>query len=106
MDTMKLIALALFEECGIEAERLTPEVHLLSDLGIDSLDLLNASFRIEKDCGVKLPFRDWLALEYGDTAPDRSPFLIREICDFLEAGRSAAGRGPESEAFDTKPAQA
>jgi acyl carrier protein len=88
VDTLDLIQKALFEECAVPAESLRPDTHLLKDLGIDSLDLLNASFRIEKDCGVKLPFRAWLELEYGDTPAEPSPFLVAEICRWLEEKRS------------------
>ncbi|WP_238651985.1 acyl carrier protein [Paenibacillus piscarius] len=41
---------ALFAEyLGIEASRLTPEVNLLLELGIDSLSLVNAMIRLERE---------------------------------------------------------
>ena len=85
MDVLAVMRTALFEECGAEPDSVQPHVHLLDDLGIDSLDLLNASFRIETDCGVALPFREWLTLEYGDVAVSPSPFLVGEICRYVEA---------------------
>jgi acyl carrier protein len=92
MDALEILRTALAEECGTDPALIHPQVHLLNDLEIDSLDLLNASFRIEKDCGVKLPFRDWLAAEYGDRPAAVSPFLVGEICGYLERspGSSAA----------------
>ncbi|MFN7265813.1 MAG: phosphopantetheine-binding protein [Phenylobacterium sp.] len=89
---LEVLRRALHEECHINPEDVTPQGHILNDLGIDSLDLLNAAFRLEKDTGVKVPFRDWLALEYGDQAPERSPFLVSEICGFLAAA-SGGGAG-------------
>ncbi|WP_421934769.1 phosphopantetheine-binding protein [Phenylobacterium sp.] len=83
MDALDVVRTALAEECGTDPGLILPQVHLLNDLDIDSLDLLNTAFRIEKDCGVKLPFRAWLTTEYGDEPAEVSPFLVAEICDFI-----------------------
>ncbi|MEK3904693.1 MULTISPECIES: acyl carrier protein [unclassified Paenibacillus] len=37
---------------GIESSRLTPEVNLLLELGIDSLSLVNAMLRLEREYQV------------------------------------------------------
>lgn len=88
--TLILVRTALSEECGVEPDLVQMNTHLLNDLDIDSLDLLNASCRIETDCGVKLPFRDWLAVEYGDEPCETSPFLVSEVCRFLREAPAAA----------------
>jgi acyl carrier protein len=84
MDVLAIIKDALAEECSVDPDRIVPEAHLLEDLEIDSLDLLNATFRIEQDCGIKVPVQAWIELEYGETRPERSPFLISSLLAFLE----------------------
>ena len=90
MDTLDLLRSALHEECGVEPQTVTGGTHLLNDIDIDSLDLLRASYRIERTCGVKLPVQQWIALEYGDTAVEKSPFLAQEVCRYIEHAMSEA----------------
>lgn len=90
LDAISMLKRALFEECSVDPERVTAEVDLLDDLDIDSLDLLNATFRLEKDCGIKLPVKLWLADKYGDAAGPESPFIVRRICAYLEGHRDDA----------------
>ncbi|MEK5493080.1 acyl carrier protein [Paenibacillus sp. FSL R7-0297] len=40
------------EYLGIEASRLTPEVNLLLELGVDSLSLVNVMLRLEREYQV------------------------------------------------------
>lgn len=87
---LDMLRRALEEECGVDPETVHENAHLLNDLDIDSLDLLNASFRLEKDCGVKLPVQRWLADEYGDQDSGESHFLVASLCRFLS--REAAGQ--------------
>jgi hypothetical protein len=54
---------------------------------------LNASYRIEKECGQKLPFRDWLAIEYGPVEAACSPFRVSQILAFLVRPTAAAEAG-------------
>jgi acyl carrier protein len=90
-EILEMVRAALVDECGVAAEAVTDQVHLLDDLDIDSLDLLNASHRIEKDCGLKLPFREWLTLEYGPDEVVRSPFIVSEICAYIGRCSNASG---------------
>ncbi len=82
---MDIVRSVLLQECGIESEKVLRDAHLIDDLGADSLDLLNASFRLEKELGVKIPVQAWLAAEYGDEPPAQSPFSVGQLCDFLAA---------------------
>lgn len=84
MNALDLVKKALKAECGIDPGSITEETDLLKDLSVDSLDLLNASFRIEKTCGVALPVQQWLAEEYGEDATKTGRFIVREICAYIE----------------------
>ena len=86
-ESIEIVRRALQEECGLDASRVTAKAHLLDDLEVDSLDLLNACFRIEKVTGTKLPVQDWIDAEYKGQKPAESPFLVETICKYLDAKR-------------------
>ncbi|TLM65524.1 MAG: acyl carrier protein [Deltaproteobacteria bacterium] len=45
----------VFEEAfEIEAERLVPDAHIFSDLGLDSLDIVDLIVALQKSFGVKI----------------------------------------------------
>lgn len=45
----------VFEEAfEIESERLVPEAHIFSDLGLDSLDIVDLIVALQKSFGVKI----------------------------------------------------
>ena len=50
---LDVVRLALSEECQIDPARVELHNHILDDLDIDSLDLLNAAFRLEKETGIR-----------------------------------------------------
>lgn len=84
MTTLDLIREALHAECGVDPSRVHETSHLLNDLELDSLDLLNASFRIEKATGAKLPVDVWITEEYGDHPPAVSYFTVSSLCSYIE----------------------
>lgn len=46
---------ALTEALGVEADEVTPEAKLQSDLGAESIDFLDIIFRLEKSFNIKIP---------------------------------------------------
>ena len=84
MKTLEKIRSILAAECGVDPMDVALTSHLIDDLGIDSLDLLNAAHRIERDLGVGIPMEQWLREEYGENAPAQSPFLVSSICHHVD----------------------
>lgn len=91
MDTLTILKTALKEECGIDPSTVNETTNVLKDLGIDSLDLLNAAYWIEARFDVKLPILVWIGQEYGDVTPSKSPFVVQELCDFLTNATPSKG---------------
>lgn len=46
--------------CGLEETTIDPTTNLVSDLGIDSIDFLDATYDIDQRYGIKLPIEDWM----------------------------------------------
>jgi acyl carrier protein len=79
----------LSESLAVEPGNVTPESNLLTDLGAESIDLLDVVFRLEREFGIEIP--------RGELFPD---FLFRSTGDFVEDGRlTDAGRRQVAEAF-------
>ena len=87
MDALDLIRNALHSECGLDPATINRDSDLLKDLGVDSLDLLNASYRIERECGITLPVETWLQEEYGEAGTPNRRFRVAEICAFIDQAR-------------------
>jgi acyl carrier protein len=49
------------------------------DLGLDSLDVLNVTFRIEQQINRKLPVQKWLE-EIGESDVSLEEFTVSDLC--------------------------
>jgi acyl carrier protein len=45
----------LFEQLGVERERITPEAAIMMDLGADSLDMVEISMTVEEAFNLSIP---------------------------------------------------
>lgn len=52
---IRRIVLNIAEDMDIEEEKVTDDAHLVNDLGLDSMALLEILAGIEKEFGVKVP---------------------------------------------------
>jgi acyl carrier protein len=87
MSTLELVRSALAGECGINPAAVNEDTDLMKDLKIDSLDLINASYAIQKACGVELPLEEWIAEEYGESGAVDRRFMVGSICAYIDAKR-------------------
>ncbi len=54
----KIVAEFLIDEFEIEAELITEDAHLINDIGLESLDLVDVVVIIEKEFGFKVQRED------------------------------------------------
>ena len=54
---------ALVEALGVDDDEVTPEAKIAADLGAESIDFLDITFRLEKAFDIKIP--------RGDLIPDQ-----------------------------------
>lgn len=59
LETFGKAADIIAEICGIERATILPSSHMMDDLGIDSLDVLDIAFAIDKSFGIKMPVENW-----------------------------------------------
>jgi acyl carrier protein len=52
----------IVDALGVDASEVTPEARLFADLGAESIDMLDISFRLEEELEVGLPTGEWTEL--------------------------------------------
>lgn len=88
--TFDIVADIIAQTCNIRREAITPDSHLLRDLGIDSLDLFDVGFALEDAFGISVPLERWLhAAQMKATAAERH-FIVQELCAVIDANVAAA----------------
>jgi len=63
----------LVEEFEIDKNSITPEAHLINDLGIESLDFVDIVVIIEKDFGFKVKREDMVNVR-----------TVSDLCNYIE----------------------
>jgi acyl carrier protein len=83
--TFETVSGIISEICNIPAEKITPESHAITDLGIDSLDFLDVAFAIDKKFGIKMPLEQWTQdVNEGKVSGDQY-FLLSGLCANIDA---------------------
>jgi acyl carrier protein len=82
--TFDVVADIIAMTCQIPRGTIGPDSHLLRDLGIDSLDLLDVGFGVDDAFGITLPLDQWLhAVHMKGPAAD-SYFVVGELCRYID----------------------
>jgi len=70
----------IFAETGsIPREKITPEAHVIEDLGIDSLDFLDIVFALDKEFGIKIPVESWMQKVDKGEAKAEDFFVMKSL---------------------------
>ena len=78
------IADIIAETGGIPRENITPDSHVIDDLGIDSLDFLDIVFAIDKAFGIKVPVEAWTQEVNAGSAPAGQYFVMKNLAARIE----------------------
>ena len=87
------IAGIIAETSGLPREQITPESHVIDDLGIDSLDFLDIVFAIDKEFGIKVPVEAWTQEVNNGQAPAEQYFVMRNLAARIEELVAAKAAG-------------
>ena len=91
--TFDIVADVISETSEIPREKITPEMHAIDDLGIDSLDFLDIVFALDKKFGIKIPLEQWTQEVNAGKATVEEYFVLKNLCariDELIAAKSGA----------------
>lgn len=78
--TFEILAGIIAESCHVPLETITLDSDLLREIGIDSLDLLDAMFAIDEAFGVRVPIEQWLHAVHMKAPSAEHHFVMRELC--------------------------
>ena len=78
------IADIIAETSDVERDRITPDSHVINDLGIDSLDFLDIVFAIDKAFGIKVPVEAWTQEVNSGEAPAEQYFVMKNLAARIE----------------------
>jgi acyl carrier protein len=87
------IADIIAETSDVERERITPDSHVINDLGIDSLDFLDIVFAIDKAFGIKVPVEAWTQEVNSGAAPAEQYFVMKNLAARIEELVAAKATG-------------
>jgi acyl carrier protein len=89
--TFETVANIIAETCDIPRDTITPESHATDDLGIDSLDVLDIAFAIDKAFGNKLPLEQWTQEVNDGKATTEQYFVLENLCARIDELVAAKG---------------
>ncbi|RFC61925.1 acyl carrier protein [Fulvimarina endophytica] len=87
--TFDKVADIIAETSEIERETITPESHVINDLGIDSLDFLDIVFAIDKEFGIKIPLEKWTQEVNDGDVETEEYFIMKNLCAKIDELRAA-----------------
>ncbi len=89
--TFPTVAKIISDICDIPIEKITPESHVTEDLGVDSLNFLDAVFDIDRTFGITIPLEDWTQQVNEGQVRGSRYFVLKNFCaevDKLVAAKS------------------
>jgi acyl carrier protein len=85
------VADIIAENSEVPREKITPDSHVINDLGIDSLDFLDIVFAIDKAFGIKVPVERWTQEVNAGEAPAEKYFVMKNLAARIEELAAAKG---------------
>jgi acyl carrier protein len=89
--TFDTVADIISEICDIPRENISPESHVIDDLGIDSLDFLDVAFAIDQAFGIKMPLEKWVQEINDGKATTEQYFVLSKLCTRIDELIAAKG---------------
>jgi len=89
--TFETVADIISEICDIPREKISPESHVIDDLGIDSLDFLDVAFAIDQAFEIKMPLEKWVQDINDGKATTEQYFVLEKLCARIDELIAAKG---------------
>jgi len=94
MSTFDRVADIITQTSDVTRDKITPDSHVIDDLGIDSLDFLDIVFAVDKEFGIKIPVEAWTEEVNAGKVPAEQYFVLKNLVariDELVAAKNAGG---------------
>jgi len=84
LDVFEMVAQTMVEECDVPREKITPEAHVVDDLGLDSLAFLDVCYALDVKLKIKIPFEEWVNNVNAGKVDTRTAFTLKVIVAEIE----------------------
>lgn len=76
-NTFEIVADTIAEECAVPREKITPDAHVIDDLGLDSIAFLDLCFALDMKLNIKIPFDQWVNDINSGKINAKDQFILR-----------------------------
>lgn len=83
--TFETVAEIIADSTDVKLSDITPDSHVMKDLGVDSLAFLDITFEIDQRFKIKIPIEDWMQQVNQNQADSDDFFVIRNLCKRIDA---------------------
>jgi len=83
-DVFEIVARTLVEECEVAREKITLESHVVDDLGLDSLAILDVCYALDVKLLIKIPFEEWVNDVNSGKINAQEAFTLKAIVQQIE----------------------
>jgi acyl carrier protein len=90
--TYETVSGIISSSSDVPVEQITPQSHVMKDLGVDSLAFLDITFEIDQTFGIKLPVEEWMARVNEGKEKGDDLFIVGNICAQIDSLRLAAAQ--------------
>jgi len=91
--TFDIVADTIAEECAVPREKITPESHVVDDLGLDSMAFLDLCYGIDMKFDIKIPFEEWVNEINAGKIDAKEHFIVRNLVDEIDKLIAQRGTG-------------
>jgi acyl carrier protein len=77
--TFNIVADTIAEECAVPRDKITPESHVIDDLGLDSIAFLDVCYALDVKLNIKIPFAQWVSDINAGNADLKEIFKMRNL---------------------------
>ncbi len=78
-ETFNIVADTIAEECAVPRDKITPDSHVIDDLGLDSLAFLDVCYALDVKLNAKIPFEQWVGDINSGKIDSKELFRMRNL---------------------------
>jgi acyl carrier protein len=79
--TFQTVAETIAEECAVPREKITPDSHIVDDLGLDSISFLDLCYALDVKFEIKIPFEQWVNDINAGKINSKDHFIVRNLVE-------------------------
>jgi acyl carrier protein len=94
--TFDIVADTIAEECAVPRDKITPDSHVVEDLGLDSIGFLDLCYTLDVKLHVRIPYEQWVNDINAGKINTKELFLVSNLVNEIskliaqrDAGQSA-----------------